>query len=394
MNIFYICHRIPYPPNKGDKIRSFHQIKHLSKRHTVHLACLIDERDDLEHINILKKYCSSIDSEFRDKSTARFLAIFSIFSRKPLSVAAFYSNKLKKKIAQRLNTEKFDRIIVFSSVMAEYVKNITHIPKIIDFVDVDSDKWKLYASYKPFPFSQIYQLEAKRLALYEEVVAKAFDHSIFVSEKEAALFRQRVKNIPVSVISNGVDIEYFSPNGDGFHPNEPGIVFTGAMDYFPNIDAVRYFCSEIFPLVRKIIPEVSFYIVGRNPTPQVEELGRLPNVIVTGSVPDVRPYLLKGCVAVAPFRIARGIQNKVLEAMSMGLPVVGTSNAFQGIKATESNGLRIADNPERFAEEIITLIKDSALRYDCSLKTRKYVEQHHRWEEHGFTLEYLLQEMG
>jgi sugar transferase (PEP-CTERM/EpsH1 system associated) len=393
MNIFYICHRIPYPPNKGDKIRSFHQIKHLSKRHTVHLACLIDERDDLEHINILKKYCSSIDSEFRDKSTARFLAIFSIFSRKPLSVAAFYSKKLKKKITQRLNTEKFDRIIVFSSGMAEYVKNITHIPKIIDFVDVDSDKWKLYASYQPFPFSQIYQLEAKRLALYEEVVAKVFDHSIFVSEKEATLFRQRVKNIPISVISNGVDIEYFSPNGDGFHPNEPGIVFTGAMDYFPNIDAVRYFCSEIFPLVRKIIPEVIFYIVGRNPTRQVKALGRLPNIIVTGSVSDVRPYLLKGCVSVAPFRIARGIQNKVLEAMSIGLPVVGTSNAFQGIKATESNGIRIVDKPEAFAEEIIALMSDPGLRHHCSLEARSYVRQYHQWKDQGIILESLLQEM-
>jgi glycosyltransferase involved in cell wall biosynthesis len=163
------------------------------------------------------------------------------------------------------------------------------------------------------------------------------------------------------------------------------------MDYFPNVDATRYFCREIFPLVREAMPEALFYIVGRNPTRQVRALAREANVVVTGSVPDVRPYLAKARVAIAPLRIARGIQNKILEAMAMGLPVVGTSEAFQGIQATMADGIRIADDPEGFAQEVLALLKDHDLHRLCSHHARCYVECRHRWQNHGARLESLLQ---
>ena len=163
------------------------------------------------------------------------------------------------------------------------------------------------------------------------------------------------------------------------------------MDYFPNVDAVKYFCEDILPVVRREMPEVRFYIVGRNPTRQVKALSRLQNVIVTGFVTDVRPYLAMASVVVAPFRIARGVQNKILEAMAMGLPVVGTPMAFQGIQATATEGTRIASAPQGFAQEVLILLKDHTLRNQCSLQTRHYVQVHHRWEEHGTSLESLLQ---
>ena len=395
MNILYIAHRIPYPPNKGDKLRSFHQICHLSTRHSVHLACLVDDQEDLQHIRTLEKYCASVDAVYRDKTVARVLAALALFTNQPLSVASFYSKKLEAKIARRLRSQKFDRIFVFSSAMAWYVRDVSHIPKIMDFVDVDSEKWRLYAAYHPFPRSWIYRLEANRLAQYEQQVARIFDHSLFVSEKEADLYKRLATDRPISVIPNGVDLDYYAPSGNtSSSPNRLVIVFTGSMDYFPNVDAVRYFCKEIFPMIQAALPEVTFYIVGRNPTRQVKTLGRQRGVIITGSVSDVRPYLASARVAIAPFRLARGVQNKVLEAMAMGLPVVGTSQAFQGIQATLADGIRIADDPKGFAQEVLTLLKDSEFHRRCSLQAREYVKRCHRWQEHGARLELLLQAIG
>jgi sugar transferase (PEP-CTERM/EpsH1 system associated) len=394
VNILYIAHRIPYPPNKGEKIRAFHQIRHLSKNHTVHLVCMVDDPADLPHIKTLEQYCASVEAVYRYKSATLLLAPLALLTPKPLSVISFYRGHLARKIAQKLETEKFDGIFVSSSAMAEYVLQVSNIAKVIDFVDVDSEKWRLYAAHHSFPLSWIYQIEAKRLAKYEEKIAKLFDHSIFISAEEIRLFQQRVNDRPISVISNGVDLDYFTfSKRELCHAVSPTIVFTGVMDYFPNIDAVRYFCQEIFPLVREAVPEVKFYIVGRNPTRHVKKLACRPNVIVSGTVPDVRPYLAKATIAVAPFRIARGVQNKVLEAMATGLPIVGTSQAFKGIEATEHDGIRIADAPNRFALEVSAfLLGDSALRQQCARQARRYVEKHHQWEDQGAKLENLLRE--
>lgn len=184
-------------------------------------------------------------------------------------------------------------------------------------------------------------------------------------------------------------MDYFAPT-PRLPSGAPVIVFVGSMDYFPNIDAVRYFCRHIFPSIKEVLPAVRFYIVGRNPTKAVKELGRQPQITVTGSVPDVRPYLVQAGVAVAPFRIARGIQNKNLEAMAMGVPVVGTSTAFEGMAATELDGVRITDGPEQFAQEVLALLNDPKRRRQCSLRARCYVQRNHKWEDQGARLAHLL----
>lgn len=391
MNILYLCHRIPYPPDKGDKIRSFHQIRELSKRHTVHLACLIDDPEDLKHVAALRKYCASVEAVYRNKVAARGLALLALFTGQSLSVAAFYSKELKKRIDAKIRTERLDRIFVFCSSMGGYVADVSHLPKVIDFVDVDSEKWRCYADYHSFPISWIYRQEADRLARYEAEMARRFDRSIFVSEKEADLFRQQVSDCSISAIPNGVDLDYFYPGGKT-PSGDPAIVFTGAMDYFPNVDAVRYFCAEVLPRIREVFPGVLFYIVGRNPAASVKELGVPGRVIVTGTVPDVRPYLAKSAVAVAPFRIARGIQNKILEAMAMGVPVVGTSVSFQAFEEKEGVGVRFADNPESFAQEVLLLLQDRTLRTRLGLEARSFVERLYRWQDHGDRLGSLLQD--
>jgi sugar transferase (PEP-CTERM/EpsH1 system associated) len=391
MNIFYIAHRIPYPPNKGEKVRAFHQIRYLSQRHSVHLACLIDEPQDVRHVQSLKEYCKSVDFVYRAKAMSSFLAASALLTGTPLSVRSFYSAELKEKIHQRIRSEKFDTLVVFSSTMAQYVRDVHGVRKIIDFVDLDSEKWRLYAKYHGLPLSCIYRLEATRLAQYEKEAGSAFDESIFISEEEASLFRRRVEDRPLSIISNGVDLDYFDPNQTDAIPSDPPvIVFTGSMDYLPNVDAVRDFCHRTFHLIQEISPKVQFYIVGRNPSRHVRELGRQVNVVVTGEVPDIRPYLKRATVAITPLRIARGVQNKILEAMAMGLPVVGTSNAFQGLHATSSDGIRIADDPEEFARNVVAFLQDTELCRKSSLQAKEYVRRNHSWEDHGLRLESLL----
>lgn len=393
MNILYLCHRIPYPPNKGEKIRAFHQLRYLAAQHTVHLACLVDTPEDLQHVKALEQYCASIDVVYRPKLRATLRALWALCTNQPLSVASFYSAALASKIAQRLRAEPIDRIVAFSSSMAVYVQEVSGIPKVMDFVDADSDKWRLFANYHAWALAWLYRLEARRLARYEVDVARRFDHAIFVTEREAHLLQQRVPERPISVIPNGVDLEYFTPPQERERvTGPPMLVFTGMMNYFPNVDAVDYFCREIFPLVRAIIPATQLYIVGRNPTKHVRQLSRQSQVIVTGAVPDVRPYLARAQVAVAPLRIARGVQNKILEAMAMGLPVVGTPAALEGTWATTADGVRVADSPQAFAQALVTLLEDHALQRQCALQARRYVQHYHQWEEHNARLETLLRE--
>jgi sugar transferase (PEP-CTERM/EpsH1 system associated) len=387
------AHRIPYPPNKGEKIRAFHQLLHLSKHHTVHLVCLIDDPNDLEHVSILERYCASVVAVYRSKTSALCLATRALLTCKPLSVAAFYRKALAREIARKLHTETFDVIFVSSAAMAEYVLEVSTLPRVVDFVDVDSEKWGQYAQHHAIPLAWIYGLEARRLAAYEAHIAQVFNHAVLISQEEKRLFQQRICDRPITVISNGVDLNYFAPkSAEAASHRQPTLVFTGAMDYFPNVDAVQYFCNDIFPLVRAVVPNCGFSIVGRHPTRHVQALRSHPNVTVTGAVPDVRPYLAQATIAVAPFRLARGVQNKVLEAMAAGLPVVGTSQAFEGIAATEEDGIRIADDPQRFAKELVTLLTgNDTLRQHCALRARRYVEAHHQWSEQGVQLERMLQ---
>ena len=394
MKILYLAHRFPYPPSKGEKIRTFNQIQQLASKHTIHLCSFVDDSGEVAQTINLKEYCASVDVVRRNSVATIVLGPAAILRNKPLSVQLFYRKAFAELVRRKLATERFDCIIVSCSSMAQYVASSSAIPKIIDFIDVDSEKWRLYARHHAFPLSFIYCREANRLAVYEENIAALFDHSILCSAQEAETLRKRTKERPVSVVANGVDLKYFSPCLRSAQPNEPTVVFTGAMDYFPNIDAAQFFCREIFPAVRTELPSTQFYIVGRNPTRQVKQLGEQTNVFVTGTVPDVRSYLAQATVSVAPLRLARGVQNKVLEAMAMGVPVVGTTEAFKGIAATEQDGIRIAHDPLCFAQHVISFLQgDGTLRRQAGMQARRYVECVHRWGDQGATLERLIEEV-
>lgn len=411
MNVLYLAHRIPYPPDKGDKIRSYHQVRYLGERHRVALVCFADDIRDMRHADALREFCASVDVVYRSPLHARIAGLRGLVDGRAISVAAFASQELRRAAEFRLRGA--DAVIAYSSVMAQYVPDRSDVPRLMDYVDVDSDKWRLYAERRRGPAAWIYAREAERLARFEERVARTWDHSLFVSVREARLLAARVPDRPWTALPNGVDLSYFAPsghganghnghgngNGHGAHATPegnaapdgaPSIVFTGLMDYFPNVDGVRHFCAEIFPRVRAEVPDARFVIVGRNPVRSVRALARLPGVSVTGAVPDVRPYLASAAVSVAPLRVARGLQNKILEAMAMALPVVATSAAFEGVGSPKGTGGEVADSPDAFARCVVDLLRDPERRRSAGESARAYVERHHRWADHGAALDELI----
>lgn len=389
MNILFIVHRIPYPPNKGDKIRSFHEIRHLSKNHNLYLAFLIDNKDDLAYLEDLRQYCVAFDYDIINPKWKKFKTLPYLFTDKPLSIPYFYSKRLQMAVDRRIREDNIDTIICFSSPMAEYILkskslslNLKSIKLIMDFVDVDSDKWKLYAGFNRFPSSVIYKREWKNLMKYEKKIGRTFDWSIFVSEKEVELFKSFCPEAHTVSIPNGVDFEFFNLNLDlNLDLKGPVVLFTGAMDYFPNEDAILYFSSDIWPHVKEELPDAKFYIVGGRPSKKVKELSEKdPHIIVTGYVPDVRSYLSMADIFVAPLRIARGLQNKILEAMAAGVPVVARPEAVQGLSGY--NGcIQVEQNDIEFALCIRNILKAPQTKQKIVHDALKFIQANHRWEE-------------
>lgn len=361
--LLYLTHRIPYPPNKGDKIRSFHILQHLSKHHRVFLGTFIDDEQDWQYVDQVRSYCEDTCIVEIEPLAARARSVFALLGNDPLTLAYFRHPRLQQWVTQIFERQAVSVSVIFSAAMAQYVEPSWHGRRIIDFVDVDSDKWRQYSVSKPWPFSWIYRREADCLFGYERRIASEFDHATFVSEKEAALFRQLAPECAqkTTFFNNGVDTDFFSPNRDYPNPyptDVKALVFTGAMDYWANIDAVDWFAHQVFPSIRARQPDSWFYIVGAKPSKAVQLLANLPGVCVTGRVADVRPYLQHAAAAVAPLRIARGIQNKVLEAMAMQKPVIVTPQALEGIHAICGKELLVADNETEFVDQVLSVLEN------------------------------------
>jgi sugar transferase (PEP-CTERM/EpsH1 system associated) len=393
MNILFLAQRVPYPPNKGDKLRSFNEIKFLSQRHKISLVCLADNEKELQYESELKQYCHSVDIVFLPSYRSKIRSLLYMFSNVPLTLPYFYSKELQSIIHRKLQENTYDLIFAYCSSMAQYVEHVQHIPKVIDFVDVDSEKWAQYAFHAKFPYMYIYRRESKRLRKYEALIARTFQYCFFVSEKEVEDFQKL--GYPCSTItpiSNGVDTDMFQPSRELYNPNS--LVFTGAMDYFANVEAMLYFSREILPLIQKAIPDVKLYIVGSNPSTEIRRLGENhQNIFVTGYVDQVQPYVQKSAVFVAPMRIARGLQNKILEAMAMGVPVVTTSLGFEGITAVPGKDIFVEDQPDHFAKQVIRLMTDPELRKTVSSNARRVIEENYNWEKNLEKLENILLEI-
>ena len=390
MRILYLCHRIPYPPNKGDKIRAFHQLRAIAARHEVDLFTLSDQAVDPAHVSALSACCRTITVIRLHPRWAKLRALPFLFTRAPLTLPYFYSRDLDAAIRKAMGERFYDRIFVYCSAMAQYVERVEQIPMVMDLVDVDSDKWLQYSAVTPFPFSALYRREAARLQEYERAACQKFSCILVSTDREAQLLRRISPDAPVQVIPNGVDTDFFRGAPDSTEPTAPTVVFTGDMSYFPNDDAVIFFALKVLPVIRQSLPNTRFIIVGRDPSRNVRRLEQIDGVEVTGFVADVRTCLAKAQVAVAPFSIAAGIQNKILEALAYGLPVVATSRAVQGLSKGVAEVVETGNTAAELAAKTVRLLSDSQFARAKGIEGRRRVTAEYNWEH---ALEGVLQRL-
>jgi len=380
MKILFVCHRLPYPPNRGGKIRPFNMIKHLSRRHSVVVVTLAHSKRELLHGADLKNYCEEVICEVVPNSIRWGRAVMSLFSSTPSSVSYFRSSRLYRRVRERLMSSSFDAILVHCAFVAQYVADWSGSCRVLDYGDLDSAKWAEYAKWKRFPLSLGYELEARKLRRYERELAHRFHRCTVTTIGERNEFEELATSVPCTIIPNGVDTDYFSSK-QVTKDVGPIIVFLGRMDYFLNVDGVCSFIEKVFPLIRAKVPNVILRVIGSAPSRRIQQWAATPGILVTGHVPDIRHYLQDAAVSIAPLRIARGTQNKILESMAMGIPVVATSKAAKGISAVPGRDLIVPDEPEAFAREVVRLLEDPDLRQTLSRAGRRQVESAHQWSK-------------
>jgi sugar transferase (PEP-CTERM/EpsH1 system associated) len=380
-DLLFLSHRIPYPPDKGDKIRAWYFLRHLAERYRVHLACFVDDPGDVKFVPKLQEICASVCWRPLVPLRAKLRSLPGILSDTPLTRGYFRDRRLKKAIDRIIVQHRPERFFVFSSAMAPYVERHRAARRVIDMVDVDSEKWRHYAERTSGLSRIIYAREARTLLTLERRAAVSADSILFVSRPEADLFRRLVPEAAPRThhIDNGVDTVYFDPAHRFANPfaGTPAIAFVGAMNYRPNIDAVVWFVREVMPGLRHLADRPSFWVVGSNPSAAVQRLAG-GDVYVTGRVEDVRPYLAHAAAVVAPLRIARGIQNKVLEAMAMAAPVIVTRHAREGLEACGRDELIEANTAEAFADAIRHLLVEGGAAIGA--RARERVRRDFSWQ--------------
>lgn len=398
MKILFLSHRLPFPPDKGDKIRAYHLIRCLTKHgHEVDVAALADDPADLDpkRHELLKKVCRKLAVVARSRNRGKMAALTAVPRGVAASLPFFFSRELQGICDEWMAAEGYDAIFAHSAPMAQYAaKAPAGTVRVVDYCDVDSEKWKQYAATGKFPASWIYARESKTLRKYEVELAKTWDAVTIISHPEAALFRTFCPEGKVGVIPNGVDSDFFSPGNAVRDPAT--VLFMGAMDYRPNYEGVLWFAENVWPKVRARVPHARFVVVGPRPIEAVKKLddmshgGAGQGILVTGYVNDIRDALGSATVSVAPLHIARGVQNKVLEAMAAGLPVVATHAAFEGIFATAGCDLLVADEAQDFADKVVMLLGDEAQRAQLGVSGRAAVVASHSWDAFTERLEALL----
>jgi sugar transferase (PEP-CTERM/EpsH1 system associated) len=388
-DVLFLAHRVPYPPDRGDKIRSFHLLKHIARHARVHLVAFADDEADCGHDGALAPFTATRTIVRRRIGKGRAM-LAALASGKPASLTAFASRAASEAIASILAGHDIETIFVFSGQMAQYLPEDFAGRIVMDFVDMDSAKFAAYADEAHGPMRWLLRREARLLGTFERDVAGRVDASLFVSAAEAALFRASGAGGNVLAVENGIDTAHFDPAAAFKSVEETGplIVFTGQMDYRPNIDAVDRFARRILPLVRESIPQARFAIVGRKPDSRVRSLADLPGVLVIGEVPDVRGWLAATAVAVAPLGLARGIQNKVREAMAMARPVVASPAAAEGID--HAGTVRVADGTPAFAAAVIELIRDPVDAAALGRRARAQTIERYGWDARLAALDPLL----
>ncbi len=396
--VLFLSHRIPWPPDRGDKIRSHHELRAIAALAPVHVGCFADDARDesfaTEMANVTASQCV-----LRRPGNKPVAALRGLVRNVPMSLALFESAAMRDFVRQTLAKHPIRAVFGFSGQMAQYLMGVSADCRfVMDMVDIDSAKFAAYGAAKGGPMGWVHRREGRLLDAFERQVAERADVSLFVSDAEAQLFRLMHDFSPnrVRALENGVALDYFAPSADftALSPRERGagplIVFTGQMDYRPNVEAVADFVRNSLPHIRAVHRDARFAIVGRNPSAPVRALCGDAGVVVTGAVDDVRPWLATADIVVAPLRIARGIQNKVLEAMAMGRPVVASAEAAEGIDAAGGRDLLVATNAGDEARHVLDLLAEPARAAALGAAARARVEARYGWATAMAPLEELL----
>lgn len=393
--ILFLAHRIPYPPDKGDKIRSWRLFKHLTGRFKVHLACFVDDECDFTHTEFLEGLAETSAFIPLHPAQARVRSLCGLASGKPLTFGYFRDRRMAGAVAE-MRKRPLVAEIAFSSSMAPYIANPSEGRKrIIDFCDADSEKWRQYAQDARGSIRWLYGREGRALAEAETNIANWADASFAITPEEAAIFNGRpALRRKISWWSNGVDGSFFDPQADIEPISHAGdVVFVGAMDYRANVDAVLTFVSKVWPAVRQYAPEAGFTIVGANPVKAVQALHAAAGVTVTGRVADVRPWLQQAKLVVAPIGVARGVQNKVLEALAMSKAVVASPAAMTGIVCAD-NAVCVAGDPAAMAQAIIRLLNDPERRRMMGETARAGILKAYDWHAQLERFDAALNQLG
>lgn len=378
MRVMLVCHRFPYPPSSGAKIRSYHILKHLTQQHEVTVAAPYRSAEEREEGRGLERECHRIVAEEIHPVAARLRMALNLMTRTPSSMGYFRSPRLARRIREELATREYDLILAHSSSVAPYVADARGATKILDFTDMDSQKWLAYAKVRAFPVAMGYWLEGTKLRRAEEELARRFDVCTCATRAETETLLGYGTGIPADWFPNGVDLDAFRPSSGPYDPDT--ICFVGRMDYFPNSACMVDFCARTLPLLRAKRPGIKLVIVGAAPVPAVRRLAAIPGVTVTGAVKDVRPYLGRAAATVAPLAIARGTQNKILESLAMGVPVVSSDVAARGVDCVAGEHLLAASTPAGYAEHLLRLLDDPAERRRFAEAGRARMLSHHTWE--------------
>lgn len=364
-------------------------VRHLHQAgHRVTVASLSRDGQETAECQGIADYCTDYVLCETNETMQKIRMVGRLFTSDPSSMGYFYSPELAAKIKALLAGEEFDLIMVFSSSAAQYVEHVTHIPKILDFCDMDSQKWLAYAHYKNWPLSMGYRLEGHKLERDEKRLAGKFDLCTCATDFEVDTLDGYGTGVASARFSNGVDCEFFAPTDVPYKKHS--ISFVGRMDYYPNAVCVANFCHQILPKVREKYPDVTFSIIGAAPTQAVMDLGKLPGVTVTGTVDDIRPHVQQSALMVAPLVIARGTQNKILEGMAMGVPVLSSVLAARGVDAVMGEHLLAATAADEYVGAVSRIFEDDALRRSLGQAGRERVMACHNWETNMAKLDEII----
>ncbi|MAE47234.1 MAG: sugar transferase [Planctomycetes bacterium] len=375
MKILFLAQRVPFPPNRGDKITTWRLVERLARKHEVTIVAFAHDKADMQGAAALKAKGFETIAVPLDVRQQKIRALPKIFAQTPMTLAVFGSKQMQCEVDRHM--QEVDAAYAYSSSMGAFLLQQDK-PWVMHFAELDSDKWLQYADRHRWPLSAIYKREWRLLEKFEAKVADATTQNVFCTPLEEQIFQDRIPGRNSMVLRNGVDLQHFSPRPSEAQPEH--MVFTGVMDYYPNIDGCKHFVREVLPRVRSEFPNARLSIVGSRPTKEVLRLGKADGIEVTGFVDSTADWMAQATIGVAPLRVARGIQNKVLEAMAMGLPVVGTTSATQGVGAVHGRHYLVADRAEEQGHAIRGLLRDQAVRERVGQAARNFVEQNHDWE--------------